>query len=477
MTQYTLVEGKRYHCGQMARMLRRDHTSALAAVGLSVHRELRSAFEISTFSRAWLIDGKLAALGGVIGASLASSGFVWLAMTDTVRGHTLAAVREAKKQISALMLTKASLKSKLIPGDDAARKFALFLGFRPSGDDQIEYRTEWPETGAPFVVFSLPRSRSRWLASFLSNGAECSHDLPVTVGSVDELCEAVSRGGSVETGLVSAWRLLRQRFPEVRFAVVQRPIAEVKASAARFGWVFPDGYLEAQDRGLQEISEQPGTLALNHLDLGTEDGCRSIYEYCTGQLFDPAQWRRMDAQNIQIDMDGRLALLGQNADRMGRLFEEINAAVTIQEEPFDTFYRDGQELFDEHRAEAGSFDGLDWDPDIEKARAMESAGRILVLTARKAGKIVGYLLYLLDTSFESKTVLLAYQNVFFVRKKHRGTLGARLYDIALEKLRDRGVKAEVLRSGVRARGPKLRALFERKGAVLMGSLYYLWLEN
>jgi GNAT superfamily N-acetyltransferase len=188
-------------------------------------------------------------------------------------------------------------------------------------------------------------------------------------------------------------------------------------------------------------------------------------------------WQAMDAQNIQIDPDARIRYLVSNSKRMGALFQEIRETITIQAEPFDVFWRDAQELLAAHYAEAGSFDGQPLDPNVGMARAMEASQQLLVMTARRGGAIVGYILFFINPSFESKNVLLGFQNIFYVKPEHRGTLGKKLRDRAISVLKERGVTALMLRAGVRARGPKLAALYEREGAKHLGALYCLPLED
>lgn len=82
MTTFATIEAKAWHCGQMARKLRRAHAHAAARIGTDVHTSLTEMFQASPWRRAWLIDGKLAALGGVAGPMMADSGFVWLALAE-----------------------------------------------------------------------------------------------------------------------------------------------------------------------------------------------------------------------------------------------------------------------------------------------------------------------------------------------------------------------------------------------------------
>ncbi len=130
MPKFEIIPGRLYHCGIMARRARREHLSAVAASGLNAHQELRARFYESAFCKAWLIDGRLAALGGVTGSSMSPYGYVWLAIAETATRYPTAIVREAKKQLEELMETRNQIFTLLVPDDDAAERFAIFLGFQ-----------------------------------------------------------------------------------------------------------------------------------------------------------------------------------------------------------------------------------------------------------------------------------------------------------------------------------------------------------
>lgn len=127
--RFELVDAKLYHCGRMARRLRATHRAAIALVGKNIHAELRDKFRESFFKKAWLIDGELAALGGVTGTLLAPYGYVWLAFTEKALAHKRAIVREARRALDELMETKSALATFILLEDDAALRFAVFLGF------------------------------------------------------------------------------------------------------------------------------------------------------------------------------------------------------------------------------------------------------------------------------------------------------------------------------------------------------------
>lgn len=132
MTEFTITEAKAFHCGQMCRLLRHEHRQALALIGVNSHQELTARFEQSSFRRSWMIDGKLAALGGVTGSPLSSEGFVWLAVSNAATKYPKAIVREARKQLAEIMQTKRELMTAIIDDDETSKRFALFMGFVPT---------------------------------------------------------------------------------------------------------------------------------------------------------------------------------------------------------------------------------------------------------------------------------------------------------------------------------------------------------
>jgi hypothetical protein len=130
LPDFQIIEARRWHVGQMVRILRKEHIAAAAKTGFGIHEQLAFAFNgSSAFRRAWLIDGKLAGLGGVIGTLSSGQGIIWLALSDQATKYPRAVVREAKAQIAEIMQTKSALFSTVAIHDKTALKFASFLGF------------------------------------------------------------------------------------------------------------------------------------------------------------------------------------------------------------------------------------------------------------------------------------------------------------------------------------------------------------
>lgn len=134
MSTFQIVEARRHHCGKMARMLRQEHQRAALLVGLDTHRELRNCYDRSWYRRAWLIDGLLAGLGGVMGTMMAPAGFIWLALSERATRYPIEIVKEARRQLDFLMTVKRELHTTIVPSDEAALRLSVFLGFHAADE-------------------------------------------------------------------------------------------------------------------------------------------------------------------------------------------------------------------------------------------------------------------------------------------------------------------------------------------------------
>ena len=131
MTTFEVIEARRYHCGAMARIMRPEQRHVLIAAGLNPHRVLSEGFAASWPCRAWLIDGRLAGLGGFVGQLLSRGEFVWLALSEEASRHPVAVVREACRQLAA---RGGEVTTSVAIDDHGALRLAASLGFHVSHD-------------------------------------------------------------------------------------------------------------------------------------------------------------------------------------------------------------------------------------------------------------------------------------------------------------------------------------------------------
>ncbi len=125
----SIIPAKSWHCGWMVRRLHAGQRANLASLGLDPHTELRRAFDGSAEAFAWMLDGELAALGGVTGTLLSSSGTAWLALSEEAIRHPVAMARVMLGRLDYFLKTKRELDATFFGEDEKAVEFAYRLGF------------------------------------------------------------------------------------------------------------------------------------------------------------------------------------------------------------------------------------------------------------------------------------------------------------------------------------------------------------
>ncbi|MFA7278770.1 MAG: GNAT family N-acetyltransferase [Sterolibacterium sp.] len=151
----------------------------------------------------------------------------------------------------------------------------------------------------------------------------------------------------------------------------------------------------------------------------------------------------------------------------------------LQLERWATFYPECIALFDAHNTEVGeSPTDMPFDPDIDSIAALDAADQLQIVTARKDGKLVGYCMFTIGNSLQSKGVLCGTQAAYYLKKENRPSgLGIKLYLESLTHLKARGVKNVYPHHWLRGDSPKLKTFFERIGAVELEHVYSLWIGN
>ena len=178
----------------------------------------------------------------------------------------------------------------------------------------------------PFIILSLPRSRTAWLSHFLSyNQQFCAHDISLDSKSVGDLWARLGYfRGTVETGAAFAWPLF---VGKAKVFVVRRPVAEVDASFRLMGLEVPLDELERRAADLDTASEVVGVRTIQHRALADENVCAWLFEQCLGLPFDRGWWAALAGVNIQLDMAKRFEKIRANHPQIERLKTEARNQV------------------------------------------------------------------------------------------------------------------------------------------------------
>lgn len=351
----------------------------------------------------------------------------------------------------------------------------------------------------PFLIFTLPRSRSFWLSRFLSGDgaiAPCGHDIGAVLDTLADVRNTLDGplAGTVETGSAMGWRWLRKTFPEAQFVVVRRPIDQVAASLERCGLAVPRTVLDLRSAWLDEIAARPGSVVLDQSDLDSPETCAALYWHCRRVECSPTWLALNMGANIQLNLPERVARLRLRAPQIEGLKAEAELAdralrnhplpfVQMQNEPWsEQIEREGLALSEAH------FDEVDHDIeprrpfrlDHEIMRGIEAAGQLQLNTARVDGQLAAYCIWTIGPDPESEGLLIANQGPWFVAEnpEYRGLrLGTTLFRRSLDNLKARGVQCVFPHHRTQGRGSKLGTFFRRIGAKEIQRGYSLWIGD
>lgn len=151
-----------------------------------------------------------------------------------------------------------------------------------------------------YIVFALPRTRSFWLSKFLSyERLKCEHDDWLGLNHRPWF------NGSVETGMIPYWRSIKTIYPDIKMVTLRRPINEVISSLMKLELpVHVNQMIEVTKLCIHHMyeleNEHPEALKTSYAELGTEDGCAKVFQYCISKPFDHKWWMHMKDQNLQV---------------------------------------------------------------------------------------------------------------------------------------------------------------------------------
>lgn len=180
-------------------------------------------------------------------------------------------------------------------------RFPRLLSITPQPKVSKRIGQALPDKGArKFIISGLPRSRSAWLAAFLTDGPVfCHHELIRHCDSPHEYSVRLQDTrqpvkGDSDTLLPMFYPALRDKLQDVRFAFIRRDPAEVIASAVKAGAalgltgipgekVIPATLLEGLRMMREDHPDSPEWAFEELEDVGA---VRDLHQYCTGRPWD-----------------------------------------------------------------------------------------------------------------------------------------------------------------------------------------------
>lgn len=155
-----------------------------------------------------------------------------------------------------------------------------------------------------FLIVGYPRSRTAWLANFLTQGnIACGHEMLSECTLPRHLAGHIrSLGkfycGSAETAAPLFMPAIVESMPDAKIVFVKRPAADVSASLQRLGMDWQTSWA---DEGLEYAMKLPQTLVVRYEDLDRMKVLQSIQQWVAPhELFDVRRFQMLRDFNVQI---------------------------------------------------------------------------------------------------------------------------------------------------------------------------------
>lgn len=158
----------------------------------------------------------------------------------------------------------------------------------------------------PFLICALPRSRTAWLANFLTAGRiQCHHELS-SATSLHGIKEMLYHGaadfcGNADTAQMLHAVELKHLMPLAPVVVVKRDPAEVERSLAALGLPIIPHAVGLLQTSLLHAEKLPNVLSVKYEDLAAESTLRAIQAHVApGEPFDRQRFQMLSGMKIEI---------------------------------------------------------------------------------------------------------------------------------------------------------------------------------
>jgi hypothetical protein len=180
------------------------------------------------------------------------------------------------------------------------------------------------------------------------------------------------------------------------------------------------------DRKLEQIERRlPNVVSVAFEELGTEDGCRRLWQHCLPYAWDGEWYARLAPVNLQISLPKLLRYFEAHKPQLLKLAklaehriianmrppEREFDGVTFQCERFRDFCRDAAALITEHCASVGR--KAEIDINVPLFERLDDIGALQTMTARSNGRCFGYLVSIVGPSLEGEGIVHATHTGFY----------------------------------------------------------------
>lgn len=156
----------------------------------------------------------------------------------------------------------------------------------------------------PFFVTGMPRSRTAWLAAWLTTGPTvCFHDPPGN--AFPAITTATDRTGMSGPEVCTAFADYSASYPSAPWLVVQRRDSYPAFKKVLDRYLKPEeivlrGWWNDRLRVLEDVINGPRTLTIDFTDLDHPNIARAVWDHLLpDQPFDATRYEILNSLNIQ----------------------------------------------------------------------------------------------------------------------------------------------------------------------------------
>lgn len=181
-----------------------------------------------------------------------------------------------------------------------------------------------------FLIAALPRSRTTWLAHYLSYPLArprmyVGHDIMTGCDSVEMFLNSYRNGmwGTVETGGAELIHVVQQEMPECKIVLIRRPLVEVYRSLLDKGFTSDLSKLAEYDQLLDSFAVDPRIVSVPYELLSEMFIGKWLFEYLLEIEFDFEWWSSLIQTNIQIDLREVMIYMNDYSKNLTKLSEDV----------------------------------------------------------------------------------------------------------------------------------------------------------
>jgi len=122
---------------------------------------------------------------------------------------------------------------------------------------------------------------------------------------------------------------------------------------------------------------------------------------------------------------------------------------TYNDEDPTVFFKELVPILSEHYEELCVTKDFPLEPDFAAYERLRMAGMLKAVTCRDDGKLIGYIIFIVQPHLHYMSCITAFEDLYYVKKEYRkGRIGIKLFQFSEKVLKDAGVKRIIMHTKI-----------------------------